>query len=105
MCNVLDALGGADDDGEQSAERMFQSMIVHIKHLHDKVHAFELSDFENVYRNNLLDKVSSLVGRNLQSIDPQTKENLGKALFGLRFFFHGAKEFVLVVSEDFLRYQ
>ena len=56
---------------------MLQSMIIHIEHLHDKVHAFELSNLEDVYRDDLLDKVPALVGRNLQSIDPQTEENLG----------------------------
>lgn len=103
--NVLDTLSSAHDDGEERAQRMLQSVVVHVEHLHDEVHALELSDLENIDRDDLLDKVPSLVGRDLKGVDPQAEKHLREALLGLCFLFHCAQELVLMVSKDLLRHQ
>ena len=103
--DVLDALSCAHNDREERTQRMLQSMVIHVEHLHDEVHSFELGDLENINGDYLLDKVPSLVGRDLKSIDSEAEKHLSEALLRLRFLFHRAQQLVLVVSEDLLRNQ
>lgn len=103
--DVLDSLGRAHDHREKGTQRVLQSMIVHVQHVHDEVHALLLGDFENVDRDDLLHKVSPLFWRNLEGVDSKTEQHLRQALLGLGFFLHGAQELILVVLEYLLRDQ
>ena len=84
---------------------MLQAVVVHVQHLHDEFHAFQLGDFENVNRDDLLNKVSALIGWDLEGIDPQAEKHLRQAFLWLCLLIDGTQQLVLMVPEYLLRYE
>lgn len=103
--DVVDSFGCAHDHRDERGEGMLQLMAIHVQHLQDEVKALGLLDVEDVDFNQLADKVSSLVWRDLERINTETKQNFGQAALGLRFFIFGLEKLVLVILKHLLRDQ
>lgn len=105
MGHVVDTLRSANDDRDQSQQRVFQPMVFHSKHAQDKILALGLLDVENVNFDELLNQVSPLIRRNLESIDPQAQQDFRHGLLRLSFIGFSLQQLGFMVFEDLLRDQ